>query len=307
MKTFVAITVDTEFSSHPKDMGIRGNINGQDYGLPLILKLLNDYNFKATFFVDVYTIHKEYLQSFQEMCLELKRHGHDLELHTHPQGSFDSKRFMIKNYSLSEQIDIIKKGKELFEDWFKVTPIAHRAGDWGANVDTLEALTRNDIWIDSSMFYGWKNCGLNGPPLTKNLPVWHKNCLEIPASVFECVPLKVFSPYRLVSTDGNSFAENKELIGTLQSHQVPVINLVYHSFSFIKWNNERTQYAVSSGRLKKFKTLLNYLSKQDNLKVATIKEIGLEIKNNHFDNNTDYIPKRGTLASLERVMDRLTN
>ncbi len=305
MKTLVTITVDTEFSSHPEDMGISGIIDGHSYGLPLFVKILKEYDFKATFFVDVYTINKPFLKSFVQAIDELKKQGHDLQLHTHPQGTFDPKRSGMKDYSLNEQIEIIKKGKELFYEWFATTPIAHRAGDWAANYDTLKALTANDIWIDSSMFFGWSNCALNNPALTKNISVWQDGLLEIPASVFECVPLGVFSPFRLVSTDGNSYNETKELLETFHQEGAPVVNLVYHSFSFIKWNKARTEYSVDQIRIDKFKNLMNYLSTNSNFEVKTIKDVGLHFKNGNVNTKTDFIPKRGYLASIDRIVDRL--
>ena len=87
-KTIVTITVDTEFSTHKEDMGIFGRIGNQEYGVPKLLELLDGHGFKATFFLDVYTNKKGYLDSFKEICRELKHKGHDLQLHTHPDGMF---------------------------------------------------------------------------------------------------------------------------------------------------------------------------------------------------------------------------
>lgn len=306
-KTIVTLTIDTEFSTHKEDMGIFGRINGEYYGVPKLLELLNQYKHKATFFVDVYTNKKEYLPRFKDICLELKKGGHDLELHTHPNGMFDSKRGGMKDYSLKEQTEIIKKGKEILKSWFGEAPIAHRAGDWGANYDTLSALQANQIYVDSSMFYGWENCQLNDPLLTKNRLVKYHTILELPASVFECVGLGVFKPYRLLSTDGNSFEETWDVLNNLRKQKIPVVTTVYHSFSFLKWDKERRCYSISQNRIEKFKKFLKALSECQDFQVKTVSEVyELYQKNrNGFDISHDAVPKMGLGASLSRIVDRI--
>jgi len=308
-KTIVTITVDTEFSTHKDDLGVFGKINGVEYGVPKFIDLLKFHGMKATFFVDVYTKKTEYEPEFKKICLKLIELGHDVQLHTHPDGMFDPKRGAMKDYSLSEQIEIIAKGKQLFKKWFGYGPSLHRAGDWGANLDTLEALKFNDILTDSSMFYGWPNCLLNEDSYAKNKMVRQEGMLQIPASVYQCVTLGLFKPYRLISTDGNSFTETWSMIELLRKKQVPVINLVYHSFSFLKWNKERTSYRVAKNRLNKFDRLLTKLSKDQNYEVRTIKEIQ-ELCNNQGNDlmdHSDYVPKSHIGHTLLRLADRLVD
>jgi len=307
-KTIVTITVDTEFSTHKEDMGIFGRIGNQEYGVPKLLELLDGHGFKATFFLDVYTNKKGYLDSFKEICRELKHKGHDLQLHTHPDGMFDGTRCGMKEYSLEEQIKIIKRGKELFREWFEQEPMAHRAGDWAANYDTLKALIANGIKVDSSMFYGWDNCHLNQSPLTKNSIVEYQNIVEIPASVFISDSLGVFSPYRLLSTDGNTFNEVRTLLNKLQEKAVPVVNLVYHSFSFLKWNKDRTEYSVAESRLRKFKLLLEFLSQEkERFEVKTIQHIcQLYCQNKEkLTASEDFLPRSSRVDTCLRFMERV--
>lgn len=303
----VCISIDTEYSTHKDDLGVFGKLNGTAYGVPKFMELLDEHGFKATFFVDVYTEKKEYVPAFKDICRELAEKRHDVQLHTHPNGAFDKNRIAMKDYSKEEQVDIIKKGKELFEDWLGQTPSIHRAGDWGANYDTLEALRKNDIHIDSSMFYGWENCKLNEPPLTQNRMVETDGLLEIPATVFECASMNLFAPYRLLSTDGNSFEETWAIIQTLAMQGQPVINLVYHSFSFLKWNKERTEYAVSHNRLNKFKRLFKQLSDSEHTEVQTLNQISESyyIEKAQYQTSEDVIPKTGMGASFMRLADRV--
>ena len=79
MKPFILLTIDMEFSNHPEDMGIFGRINGIDYGVPMIMRLLKKYNLKATFFVDVYINKSKYRSNFIDLCRTLLKEGHDLQ------------------------------------------------------------------------------------------------------------------------------------------------------------------------------------------------------------------------------------
>ncbi len=306
-KTPVVLTVDTEFSTHKDDIGVFGEINGTRYGVPLLADMLDRHQLKATFFVDVYTKRVKYWPEFQRVCLNLRERGHDLQLHTHPDGTFDASRWLMHQYSLDEQITIIEKGKELFRKYLECDPIAHRAGDWAANYDTLRALEANGILFDSSMFYGWPKCHLNQPPLTRNACIEHDGVLEIPASAFECAPLGVFAPFRLLSTDGNPFDETIRLFRELRTQGVKVINTVYHSFSFLRWNAERTKYYVAENRIKKFGELLKALSESDEFVVKTIADIAslYQSKREAVLGGSDVLPRTGVGASLIRVVDRV--
>ena len=142
-KTIVLITIDTEFSTHKDDVGVVGRIDGKDYGVARLVELLDKYHMKATWFIDVYTSKKQYLPAFINTCRKLQDHGHDLQLHTHPNGLYDPKRGSMQDYSLAEQIEIIARGKKIFMEWLGREPFAHRAGDWGANHNTLKALQAN--------------------------------------------------------------------------------------------------------------------------------------------------------------------
>ena len=307
-KTIVLITIDTEFSTHKDDLGIFGRINGKEYGLPHLVQLLDQYGLKGTFFVDVYTDKKPYVKNLIDLGRTMKNVGHDLELHTHPNGLFDPRRGSMQDYTLSEQIEIIKQGKKIFREWFGHDPIAHRAGDWGANEDTLKALIENGITLDSSMFYGWDSCRLNWNLPTKNRLVVYNSLLEVPASVFHCRGLGLFSPFRLLSTDGNSLEETLDVLKQFQLHQIPVVTVVYHSFSFLRWNKERTEYRVDFNRLRKFEDFMKFLAREHSLKVLTVEELYASWSKNkdRFTAPEDFIPQTGIKKTLRRLWEKVT-
>jgi len=221
--TIITLTVDTEFSNHKDDLGVFGRVGGKDCGLEFMADLLNRYGIKSTFFVDVYTDRREYIPRFTDACLSLKRQGHDLELHTHPEGLFDQKKGSMKDYSIQAQIDIVRKGKVIFQEWFGDGPVAHRAGDWGADENTLRALKENGIFVDCSYFHLWRNCRLNKIMRSQNAPLEVSGVLELPPSVYRTTSLGVFHPLRLLSTDGNLYPETIQVLKMLQQNQVRLI------------------------------------------------------------------------------------
>lgn len=306
-KKVFLITIDTEFSNHRDGMGVFGTIEGRDYGVSKFMEICNRYNLKANFFIDVYTQKKEYRSRFIEMCLKLKNMGHDLQLHTHPDGLFDKNRYCLAQYSLSEQVEIISTGKEIFKDWFGGYPIAHRAGDWGANEDTLNAVGENKVFIDSSMFYAWPNCKLSREIVTKNKPFEFNGVLEIPATVFQCCGLGLFAPYRLFSTDGNSYHEVMHVMKKIKESNMKIINMVFHSFSFLRWDSGRRHYSVSSNKIKKFDNLLNAISSDDSIELCTLSGIYKKYCEDPISilGTDDTIVSTGLKYLLPRCIDRM--
>ncbi|MBU1043910.1 MAG: hypothetical protein KJ915_05875 [Candidatus Omnitrophica bacterium] len=297
MKTKVLITIDTEFSSHKDGMGIFGNIAGKFYGIPLFMQLARKYNIKFTFFVDVYGVREIFKKEFIKICNELIVEGHELQLHTHPDGLFDKNRGKLCLYSLAEQIQIIKKGKELFESWFRISPLAHRAGDWGANNDTLIALLKNGIRLDSSMFAGYKYCELS----RNSSLVQSKGIIELPPSTYKINGLKIFNNGKLLSTNGNPLSEILYVLENKIKERVPIINFVYHSFSFLKWNKKRTKYEFSKNEIAKFEVLLNIISKNSNLEPTLLRTLNVE----KYLNANDKEISTGLVYFIPRLLDRM--
>ena len=90
-KTSLLITIDTEtsigytgkdYKPIPPEARILGKIGNKSYGIPLIMDLLEKYNFKGVFFLNVY----EYFyhgDEIKKIAQEIKKRGHDIQLHVH--------------------------------------------------------------------------------------------------------------------------------------------------------------------------------------------------------------------------------
>ncbi|MEM4458661.1 MAG: polysaccharide deacetylase family protein [Candidatus Caldarchaeum sp.] len=74
----------------------------------------------------------------------------DIGIHTHP--SLHQRNGKLNEYSFEEQLDMIKKDRELILSSLGVEPKCFRAGEFCANQQTLLALKRLNIGVDSSIY-----------------------------------------------------------------------------------------------------------------------------------------------------------
>jgi hypothetical protein len=272
-KTIHLITVDTEFSSHPEDIGVTGLVGGEEFGAARIASICNAYGIKATFFVDVYSYQRAYADLLRDTCLRVQDDGHDLQLHTHPDKLYDADRGYMALYSPEEQVEIIRHGMQVFHRWFGCAPVAHRAGDWGADEHTLAALAANGIPVDSSMFFGWPTCALRLTKGAINGPSVHRGVLEVPPTIFYIWGLGIFSSHRLVSTDGQPLGEIMRVVDKLERGQGQLVVSVFHSFSFLEWNARRTEYWVSLDEVRKFERFVRSIAEHPGAGSMTFSEL----------------------------------
>lgn len=283
MKPKVIITIDTEIGEKAKftkkgfENFVMGEIGDQYYGVPEITRVLNFYNFKAEFFVDVYESKYYGDDKYLNLCKYLDEKGHGVELHTHPSYAYDIARVNMHQYSLEEQIQIVSDGKNMIKKWIGKYPVAHRAGGYGANNDTLTALRVNDIEIDSSFLYNHVNCKIKLK--TINNPILSNNVLEIPVTVIK----KSFSMHPFIppfqsrwlklDVNGLTLKDLKKAINKLESEFVIIF---LHSSSFILRDKTSLNIkGINHSEINKFEQLLKYLCENsfEIVKLSDIKDL----------------------------------
>lgn len=267
MKPKVIITIDTEigekakFSEHGFDNFVMGKVNNEHYGVPKIVEILGSYGYKAEFFVDVYEFNYYGKKKYEKLCQYLRDEGHGVQLHTHPSYAYDVNRVNMHQYSLDEQIKIISDGMNMIKKWTGVQPIAHRAGGYGANNDTLRALKENNIKIDSSFYYKHSNCKIQLN--ITNEPVIFDNVLEIPVTVIKKNYSLLYIPipfqHQWLKLDINLLSL-EDLKSSLIKVKSKYIIIFLHSSSFIL--RDRTLLnikGVNYEDLNKFEQLLYHI------------------------------------------------
>jgi peptidoglycan/xylan/chitin deacetylase (PgdA/CDA1 family) len=146
-----------------------------------IVKLLNKYNIKATFFVDSGYILKlqVYKDRYPEIEKDYKRvvsqietlntEGHEIQLHIHPhwedsyyngqKWTIDTNRYRLHDFSKDEVDDIVYRYKKVMTDIVGDNIFAYRAGGWSIQPFShlKDALKKHHIWMDSTVFENGKN------------------------------------------------------------------------------------------------------------------------------------------------------
>lgn len=289
-KVNVFITVDTEHSiggafQNPnlKPVGnekrVFGRIGDTAYGIPLIIDIADSCRLPVTFFVEVFNKYYFGENESRNVCEYILRRNHDIQLHIHPNylnfTLLDTHQIqfsdLIGDYSLSKQIESLEEARESLIRFGVPRPIAFRAGCFGANLKTLEALRETGFLIDSS----YNTAYLGNPCLLPNTKINDLTTLrgiwEFPITNFvEFTGLRS-KRYMPLDINGVSFEEIKWVLRQAKLHGPKNITVILHSFSFIKPYD--VQYRKVRPRrhvIRRFEKLCRFLCENsDDFKVRT--------------------------------------
>jgi len=306
---FVVITVDTEDSQRSAvvyddavqeiDTMIYGNIGleGEYYGFQKIMDICDEVPCKATFFVSVFDCRKYGETSLANVCKAIKDRGHDVQLHTHPRRAYDKSRRELYKYSIDEQTRLMDEGRRLIKDWTGTYPVAHRAGTYALNDDTIYALRTNKIAIDSSMFFKRPECKLCW---SRNKVVFKSGVLEIPVTGFfretnlTLASIPVFRRRQFTKTDVDwtSLDELLAFVNDALKYDIRVLNLFMHSYSFIKFSESFTDFKPDYDDMTKFDRFLKVISINPRIKIVTMTDLfNIYLEDpNCLLNGSDYVP-----------------
>jgi hypothetical protein len=303
MRSRVYLTVDVETSMGgawrypdcrplPIDKAIFGKLGDASYGLPLIVEELNKYSLRATFFTEVFFSHCLGADQAKIVTDYLLRNRQDVQLHAHP---------VFRNYSLAvkdgtpeafrryralgdglndkdlgAQFAILSEASDLFRTFVGERPVAYRAGGFRGDHNTLAALRRLGIAIDSSF-----NPSV-AASFAKHRP--QPNIVQCIDGVIE-MPLtnamsgvNGFRSWKPMAISSVSFAELKAVL--TQAHATGIRDLIFilHSFSTVKprdvfYSSFRPDWLVIS----RFRRLLSYLAEHASMfEVCMIGDVASE-------------------------------
>lgn len=256
---------------------------GAPCGLMEIARMLKARGIAGTFFLNVYESPKWGEAVMRDMTIRLQAAGQDVGLHTHPETMFDLSRTEMYDYTLDEQTAIVREGVRLLRSWSGLPVVSHRAGDYSANAATLEALRRNGVLVDSSLFFGHRHSGLDVLGLPRNRPSLVGGLTEIPVTVFERADrprpfgdlLPPVTSLRKVDIDWLIDAgEMRGAIDAAVAADLPVLVVFMHSFSLME---PPAGGAVAAHRpsIDMLEAILEYVSSKG-LEVASMREIAAD-------------------------------
>ena len=107
-------------------------------GIPRIIKILDKYKIKATFFVTC-----DCLERYPRIFQDLQRQGNEIALHGYRHKRFDSLTEKEKERDIKESIEVFKK-------YLNIKPKGFRAPQHSIDSSTLNLLEKYDFKYDSS-------------------------------------------------------------------------------------------------------------------------------------------------------------
>ncbi len=257
--TQVLITVDTELSAllHQRgataDANLASSVTGKagksEVGIGWQMDRLDRYGLKGVFFVDPMPGLVFGPDIVRRMIEPILTRGHEVQLHIHtewlewarqsPVG--DRRGTNIGDFSPEDQTVLLEWGRNALESAGAVRPIAFRAGNYGANDDTLKALATLGIIWDASYNTYYRNgpCRLGIDPRQID-PVLRFGVTEIPVSSIVDRPGSV-RPAQICALSAREMK-----LGLCHAAETgwPVFSIVTHSFEMLSRDRQRPNHAV---------------------------------------------------------------
>jgi peptidoglycan/xylan/chitin deacetylase (PgdA/CDA1 family) len=264
--TRVLITVDVEsYAKGNPDKQIWGKQPDGEHGIRRIMDMLDAHGLKATFYLNVYEAAKFGDAELANIARTIHERGHDLELHTHPGPMFGSD--VMRKADLDKQTQILKRGIDLIHQWTGKWVVAHRAGAFDANLDTLKACHAVGLMIDHSLSPVAANTKLAQELPATNLPRVHNGVIELPITFYTQVKIGSFRSLRYLDVDGSSYDELVNVIRQFRDAKFPVVTIMMHSFSFVRFGTADRDVE------RRFDRLLAFLAAEPGVKVVTVGQL----------------------------------
>ncbi len=141
---------------------ILGETRRGDVGLPFQLRMANDHGLRFTFLVESLFSWEFGIEPLRDIVNLIHDAGQNTELHAHPEWMTHSSkpivetggRYLFSQFTLEEQYRLIETAMAQLKQAGAPMMKAFRAGSFAANVDTLAAVARAGLKIDSSFKLG---------------------------------------------------------------------------------------------------------------------------------------------------------
>lgn len=250
----ILFTCDTELSCGLFQRGtslednlaqsIFGRTAGGEHGIAYQMRRLSAHGHRGVFFVDPMPACIYGLDAVRPIVDAIGEAGHEVQLHLHPEWlAFASsgpmagmRRTSIKDFTLAEQVELLARAADWLVACGAPYPTAFRAGNYGANDDTLRALATLGIGFDSSFNPAYAGSdSLIELPTTQVLATHRHGVVELPISCIEDGGGGV----RHAQICALSVREMREAIDWAAARGQPHFVVVSHSFELVSRDRKR--------------------------------------------------------------------
>ncbi|MGE4321636.1 MAG: hypothetical protein AB7E60_01245 [Sphingobium sp.] len=257
--TALIITIDTELSSslHQKGVGLEDNIRrsiwgeagGRSYGIGWQMDQMDRYGVRGVFFLDPMPALVHGPDFLAPIVAAIVGRGHEVQMHIHTewlawarQSPVDGRQGRnIGDFSLADQTVLLSLCKSLLEAAGAPAITAFRAGNFGANDDTLRALAAIGVAWDSSVnpAYLGRGCDI-GVDVARVDAVRRLGVAEVPVSGIADRP-GGFRPAQVCAMSGAEMAAG--LRHAVDQGQDAFV-VVTHSFEMLSRDRRRPNRLV---------------------------------------------------------------
>ncbi|ODV86111.1 hypothetical protein CANARDRAFT_6608 [[Candida] arabinofermentans NRRL YB-2248] len=245
-------------------------------GIPRMLKMLDKYNIKGTWFIPGHS-----LETFPEECAVIRDKGHEIGLHGY---SHENPGAM----SLEQQQDVLDKCIQLITDFTGKPPTGSAAPWWETSTEGIQMLLDRGIEYDHSMFHHdcqpyWCRTGDTWTKIdyTKKAETWMKplvkgtdtKLVEIPANWYiDDLPPMMFMKN---NPDGYGWANPRDIEDIWRDH-FDYFYREYDEFIF-----PITCHPDVSGRphaLLMHERLIEHINKHEGVEWVTMDEVNKDFR-----------------------------
>ncbi|MDC0886717.1 polysaccharide deacetylase family protein [Altererythrobacter sp.] len=317
--TTVYITIDTEYSSGFAN-GPGASDRAENFarsiacitpdgpaGITHKLDMFEQYGQKAVFFVDPMPALQWGVAAIEDVVGPIVEAGQDVQLHCHTEwleivGSANPLKNRtgqhIKDFTFDEQCQLLEWSRDMLIAAGAPKPVAFRAGNYGANDDTLRALAATGIRYDTSHCPALVGIADNAISLSQNdqHPVLYEGVIELPVG---CIGT-VGGGLRHAQLTALSLDELTAAIVHARDNQARSFTMVSHSFELIN----RRKLAVNSIVRNRFEGLCRELQGMSGVRTGNYRDTPPL----HGSSAADYEPlPASALRSGRRVVQQLVS
>ena len=260
--TLLYFTIDTEYepgftarhgpASREANFArsIRGQTADGDVGVFYQMDVFDRYGLKAVFFVDPMPALLWGTGAIAEIVEPILERGHDVQLHLHsewlalageanPLGARTGTN--LKDFAYDEQCELIEWARRALMAAGAPRPVAFRAGNFGANDDTLRALATLGFTHDTSYSPGFaaSSCAIGLGPEHRR-PIARRGVIEVPVGCIE----DVAQGLRHTQLTALSLRELVGAVRHARDHEINDLTLVSHSFELLCRDRRRINRIV---------------------------------------------------------------
>lgn len=336
MKTNVYLTVDVEGCMggawtypHLRPVGadrrIYCLIEGQSHGIGWLCDELDARNMKATFFAEVFGTLVFGEDETREWFSFLLGRGQDVQLHTHLNFYYYSRRQSGHDVPRETRTDdlarlapplcgeLLDQACSLFQRNAGYRPTVFRAGNWQCHRRLLRELASRGFVIDASFNRTLQGKGsFDGDSLVLNALQNIEGLWELPLTVaHQTLPDPVLSRgFRPLDPTSMSRWEMRKVLDSAHRDGIPHVSAVFHSFSGVKSKDLQYQRLKPDTIVqRRFSYLLDYLAANpDRFQVATLADLATQLSAVPPAQSTrSWAPELGVIRPLARKVVQAAN